>query len=287
MRTRIFSFVFCVAVLSAAVGHSTPYFLLDTPADWHDALRIPPDGCISPVNPSLWDDYMANNPAFYPGSGEGLYGEVPMVYSTPELYVWEGGGGGGDEPEDAGLVMAWGEPSTSTGYTGAWQYDYTLDPNLIGTTLVCNVLPPQVGGMGQVTSVGLGLVDNAGFIRSWTWNCGAQVGPGTIAWNTLWNLSIGAVTPLGPDPAWATDGVNWVVPAYFSHAQFSPANVLSIIAIESGQVVGTMIPPGGPGPLPVLWNFWGGAGVVPEPGTAGLLICAALGLLRRRRRASE
>jgi hypothetical protein len=272
-------FVLGVWLAMAAGVLATPVFSIDTLTEWNSALSTP---TVSPVSPGAWDDYMAQNPSFYAPTEPYTYSPV-----TPVLYVYEGAGH--PDINEPGLVMAWGETTPSgTNYAGAWQYDYPLDPNLLGTTLFVSVLPPQQGGVGQINSVGVGLLDGAGFIRSWTWNCAAVVGPGTIAWNQLWNLSMGPIGLVPPDPAGATPagGGPVIAPAaWFSHALFNPANVVSILAYESGQVVGGWVPPPGwlGGPLPLVWNFWGGVEVIPEPGAAGLALLAAGLALRRRR----
>ena len=240
-----------------------------------------------PLTGTEWGDLTTGNPGFYPSTG---------TYDVPDLYVYGGGGGGGGYTlpggqtlDDPGLIMSWGE-TTNQPLTAAWEYTYDLDPNLTGATLMCALAPPQFGGMGQVNSAGLGLVDGAGLVRSWTWNCGPAVGVNTLAWNQLWNLVIGPISgppgaPVNPDPAFAFSGANAVPPIYFSSALFNPANVVSIIAIENGQAVNNMpAPPNLGGPFPVIWNFWGRFGVVPEPASAGLLAGAVAALFLRRRR---
>lgn len=258
---------------------ATPVFSIDTLPEWNSALSTP---TVSPVSPADWGDYMAQNTGFYAPTEPYTFSPV-----TPVLYVYEGTG----HPDIAepGLVMTWGDTTpSSTNYAGAWQYDYPLDPNLLGTTLFISVLPPQVGGVGQINSVGVGLLDGAGNIRSWTWNCAAAPGPGTIAWNQLWNLTMGPIGLVPPDPAGATPaggGLPILPVAWFSHPLFNPVNVVSILAYESGQAVGAWVPPPGwlGGPLPLVWNFWGGVEVTPEPGAVALaMLAAGLALSRRR-----
>jgi len=277
--------VVAAALLGAAVvARATPYFSLQSDIDWSAALG---SGEVKPVSPVEWSDWKALNPDFYP---------LPYTsqFVQPELYVYGGGGGGAFE--EPGLVMAWGEAGT-TDYTAAWKYEYGLDPNLAGSTLWCNVLPPQFGGLGQINGVGLGLVDVAGNTRTWSWNCAAVPMPATstIAWNQPWNLSIGpisgVVAPAGPGPlppwegpAFANNGAVWVPPVYFSSAGFNPAFTQSIIFIENGQTVGQIPPPPGAAFIPVLWNFWRNAGIIPEPGTLAMLAAAMAGAVLSRRR---
>jgi hypothetical protein len=269
----------------ASQTSATPYFSIDSADQWAAALA---DGRVSAVDDTTWSQYQADNPGFYP----------PEAYSVEPvgLYVYEESG---YFPEDeGGLVMTWGDssdiPPAQPDYTGAWQFDYPADPNLVGSTLLCSIVPPQVGGQGQVNSVGIGLIDGAGLIRSWTWNCAAAAGPGTIAWNQLWTLTIGPISgpipPAWPGPAGAVPAGGLppgIAPvASFSQVGFNPANVVSIVAMETGQRVGNFLvpPPPLPAPLPLMWNFWGRVAVTPEPGTFCLLALGACGLALRRRR---
>lgn len=257
---------------------ATPYFRLDTSAEWSAAP-------ITGVTPVAWGAYLAANPGFYATA-------EPQAYwsSAPQLYVYDGPVVPG--VNEAGLVMTWGTTPDSINYTAAWKYAYPEDPNLLNSTVLCSVVPPQFNAVGnQVNSVGVGLVDGAGLIRSWTWNCAGVANPllGRIAWNQMWNLTMGPIGPLGQvvDPfSNATSPMNpAVVPpfVFFSNPAFNPANVVSIIAIESGQNVGQwQAPPGGV--IPLVWNFWGAAGVVPEPGAMCLFALGACSLLGLRRR---
>jgi hypothetical protein len=212
----------------------------------------------------------------------------------PQLYVYEASP---PEPgfDDAGLVMSWGpQGEDGLNWAGAWQYVYPVDPNLTALTLNCAVVPPQFNASGgQVTSVGLGLVDALGFTRTWVWNVGAAASAptNTIAYNQQWNVTIGPIAPPippapGGGPAVAVDinGLSPVTPIFFNNPAFNPATVVSIIGIESGRNVGAIPPPPAfQGAIPIMWNWWGGFNVVPEPTSFALLLGASFAFFRRRR----
>lgn len=266
-------------VAMAISAPADPRVHLDTATEWQAALTATQ---IKPVDPATWATWLGSNSGFYNPAEPQTYWSAP-----PELYVYSGPSY--PPVEEEGLVMTWGPTTPGSNYTAAWRYDYGTDPNLLGSTVMVSVAPPQFNLAGnQVNSVGVGLVDGAGLIRSWTWNCALAAAPGTIAWNQMWLLSMGPIGLFPPaDPASATPPIGGppvIAPAVFFNAGgFNPANVMSIIAIESGQNVGQWVAPPGGGQIPLVWNFWGQF-QVPEPGTMGLLALAACALLGVRRR---
>ena len=143
-----------------------------------------------------------------------------------------------------------------------------------------------------MNSIAIGLQDGMNRLRTWTWLCGPAANPlaSTIAWNTLYNVSIGPITAAGPDPGNAVDAVvpGAPIPAiYFSNAGFNAANVISILGIENGNLAAPAasapLPPGGLTTF-AMWNWWQNMTVTPEPTSMGLLAIGALALLRRRKK---
>jgi hypothetical protein len=239
----------------------------------------------------------------------------PGEFVTTNLYAYE------DAVHDigdleAGLCMQWGpDPQAAGNFIGGWKYVYPEDPNLLNCKLIVDVIPPNVSPAtgAFVTSVGLGLVDGAGAVRSWTWNCALAAGDtppvpgsGTLAWNVPNWVEI-LVKPSGAGSAAdATHGLAgpggpfpWDYATYFETPGFNPANVVWLVGFENGAVPAggwVAAPPPGTAPggpyVRSPWNWWGLLAVqpadeVPEPVTmlslaAGL--CAFGGYLRRRRR---
>ena len=248
----------------------TPYFSLDTLDDWDTALN---DGRISPV------------PDSYPAATEHYGTEgVDFLYTTPELYVYEGDSNPGTE--DAGLVMYWGDPSTDLPQLASWEYTYPEDPNLVGTILSLTVMPPP-----GIWSVSLTLNDAAGGWVSWDWNVntpGNPLGPGPINPGMPYSITIDP-TILAPQAGSTSFALNLA-------AGFNPAIATTIQADELAANPG----PGGLGwqqfpPVPVVggvkpWNYWSNASVTPEPVSSILFVTGGtvLGLRRywkKRRKA--
>jgi hypothetical protein len=308
MKTRKAWLLGLVVGFFAVAGFGTPLFDIDTFDDWDDALGT----TINPMPEVEWDDFMflpPNDDPLTPYPEFFSYPEEPQFYTEPELYVIEPPyvytpPPGGEPLDDAGLVMSWGNPGEDETYTAAWEYVFPEDPNLTGMLLNAVAMPPQFPGIGQMNSIGLGLVDGAGLLRTWTWNCGPTANPATntLAWNQVWNMTIGPIAPMvtgppGPSffgPALALNAGTAVPPRIFSAGfgtpgpYFNPANVVGILALENGSVVAQLPPPPGgwPGGVSeVMWNWWQRLSVaVPEGSTLPILAVGLCLLLCRRRR---
>ena len=233
----------------AAAADCSPYFALDTELSWQTAFTEN----ISPMTAPEWGDYMhqwqdclvEGEP--YPAN----------LFLPPELYVYGGGGEGGLDPEEPGLVMVWGDSENNPGsYSSAWKYDYNLDPNLNNTVITLTITAPQFNPIGnQINVVSFGIQDIAGNIRSWQWQCG----PGQpIPWNTATQITL---TP-------AVQSVNAAVPTasgFANNPLFNIVNSQLFIVDENATWVGgpALVPPPG-GTVPRIWNYWSNVTVMPS-----------------------
>jgi hypothetical protein len=74
------------------------------------------------------------------------------------------------------MGMAWLQADTypatppQGNYVGGWRYDFPVDPNLLGTMLLVDARPPAISPATgvMINTLGIGLVDNVGRVRSWT-----------------------------------------------------------------------------------------------------------------------
>ena len=232
-----------------------PHFLVDSQEEWQAALDADwPQANIIPMLPTEWSDpnldfgYMAQWGA-YLEEGEPY---PPVDFIEPELYVWEGDGDEGlPEPDDAGLVMRWGDDATPDGdYGAAWKWDYGLDPDLSNCIITVTATPPP-----GINNISLGMQDVNGLIRSWQWTCG----PAPAA------LPSGVPTTITIDTT--KTGVNAANPpasGYASNPGFDLKQVQYIVADENGTWVASQptVPPGGI--IPGIWNYWHNLSVTPK-----------------------
>ncbi len=234
--------ILCVVVgcLTAATpAYAEPYFLLDSQEEWEEAIG----SRIRGVTLSEWSEYM-NTWTTYLEEGNSY---PTNSFIAPTLWVYEGGGGGGLEPNDAGLVMEWGPNTLSTGsYSSAWMYDYGLDPDLTNSTITVTITPPQFGAAGQINAVSFGIIDAAGLIRSWWWAC-----PVPIPWNAPTTVTINTAIA-------GVAAANPVATGFASAPGFSLANSQFFIVDENfNWIFGQMpVPPPGQLQPAAMWNYW-------------------------------
>jgi hypothetical protein len=171
---------------------------------------------------------------------------VPAVPPDGDLYVYGGGGSGGTDPCDAGLVMYWG--NSEGDYSSAWKFDYLLDPDLSNCTISVAVTAPS--GINQVS---LGLQNPpipGGPIRAWYWNCGAGGSGAPIIWDTPTVITIDT----------SQTGVVAASPAasaYMNNPGFTLKKVQWLIVDEDANWVGGGTPAPAPGTgLIGMWNYW-------------------------------
>jgi len=287
-------------MLFAAGAAADPQVQLTTEAEWAAAIG---SNLIEPMSLADWN---ALDSGFRGNMGTGVF-----VEST----VWASGGGtymgGENDPPDIeytlppGMGMEWAvdlAPSVETSYIAGWKYTYGVDPNLLGQTLWMDANPPLVSPATGfvINTLGIGLVDNLGRTRSWTFNCGVS-GPGTLGRNIINDVLIfvaaqnagGMVDELhdivpppwiGANPPW--DTAFFADPLDANGFGFDPTQCVSIVGLENGVVPknGSIVapPPGGSGRS--AWNWWGVMQVTPEPATLALLGLGAVATLIRRRR---
>jgi len=225
-------FICCVSTAFA-----TPYFLVDSEMEWNGVLSSPDPPRVNALGPTEWDSYFDQLNS-YLQQGEPY---PPTQFLTPELYVY--GGGGGGYPEDAGLVMVWGNNELPPGsFASAWKYEYSLDPDLSNAVIQVTVTPPSAA---MINTISFGIRDVNGLIRSWWWNV-----PGTIPYDVPTTITIKTFRT----------GVAAAIPVasgYANNPAFNIKQSLFFIADENAQWVGGPVPVPPPGqPLPGLWNYW-------------------------------
>ncbi|GAG64224.1 unnamed protein product, partial [marine sediment metagenome] len=221
----------------------TPHFLIDSELEWTEVLFSPEPPTIVPLNETEWDEYMgqANN---FLEEGE-PYSSTNFL--PAELYLFDGGGGGGNIPEDAGLVMVWGDNNLSPGnYASAWKYDFGIDPDLSNSIIQVTVTPPSASG---INTISFGIQDAAGNIRSWWWNVPGVI-PGVIPYDVPTTVTINT----------ALTGLTAAIPSatgYANNPAFNIKQAIVLLADENSQWVGGPVPVPPPGQaLPGLWNYW-------------------------------
>ncbi len=223
---------------------SSGHFLIDSQMEWQEARS---SGHVHPLVQIEWMDYMSH---------WDLHREQGDPYPTnsfmpASLYVYGGGDDGNPandpDPEDAGLVMAWGDGSQQTGsYSSAWEYDYLLDPDLSNSTITVTVTPRNNGPTGQINAVSFGIKDINGNIRSWWWSC-----PAPILHNIPTKITIDA-SKVGV--AAATP----IASGFANNPAFNIKNSQFFLVDENFQwIFGQMpVPPPGQPQFGVMWNYW-------------------------------
>ena len=273
LKLKLLFVCIVVGCLVAVPGtaFASPYFSLLTEEDWGEAEYEN----IQPMEPTEWSDYMDqfNNPNNLEGEP---YPETTFV--PAQLYVYGGGGEdpctGYQYPNDAGLVMAWGDPCMLKGqYASAWEFEYGEDPDLSNSSVTIQVEPPC-----GITTISVGLKDINGRIRSWRWNVAAAgVPPPPLPVGTLQCSPDAAGLPVRHTITinLAQTGVTAANPQAASYSNYNsppnppPAfnikNVQSFVYDEDANFVATswVPPPGQTDPKP--WNYWFNLTVTPNP----------------------
>ncbi len=227
-------------------------FVLDSAEEWQEALDSEwPQRSLSPILESEWVKFME---AWADPCSEKEGEPYPENEFLPaELWVYDGGGSGGYEPNDAGLVMYWGNESTPDGnYATAFRYDYGMDPDLRNSIIKVTVTAPQWGVTGQqVTAVSFAINDIAGLRCWWWWNCGAPGSGQPIIWNQPTTVTIDTTIV----------GINAATPTatgYVRNAGFNLAKAQSFDVDENFQWIfqPVNVPPPGQPTFVGMWNYW-------------------------------
>ena len=224
-----------------------PFLFLDTLDDWINALA---ERLVRAMTQGEGEGYLWQwNPDNPEVELEGNTYPKDQYYES-ELFVYEGGGEGGLEPNDAGLVMAWGNSDGNA--TSAWVVKYDKDPDLTNCLITLVVTAPQwamTSPGSQINKVSFGLGNppaGTGPVRSWSWDCG----PGkTIPWNTPTILKIDT----------SKTGLTAATPkadGYTNNLAFNLTTVTWLCVDENGTWVGGPNPAPGPGGFQFLWNYW-------------------------------
>ena len=258
-RAKTKLLVVCIVVgclVAASLAYAEPYFKIETAEDWQSALVT---GAVEAMTQSQWDKYMAQ---LQDPNNETEGEPYPSTqFMPPELYVYDGGGGAGD-PEDPGLVMAWGDDTLPAGqYASAWMFDYGLDPDLSNSTITLTVFPPQFDQNGnQINAVSFGIQDINGNIRSWHWNA-----PVPIPWNIPTTITINTAIA-------GVAAANPVANGYMNNPAFDITKAQFFIVDENAQWVGGTAPIPPPGQFVSRpWNLWADLIVRPNPTDPGLV----------------
>ena len=230
-----------------------PYFLLDSEMEWNEILVPVADGpYIRAADPAEWADYMAQREMYL------LDGDLPepSVFLPPDLYVFPGDPADPNVPDEAGLVMAWGDQSLpEDNYTSGFIYQYGVDPDLRNCTLQLTVHPPTA-----IVMVSFGLTDIFGSQCSWTWNNPANIP--TAPPSTTIIINTNNVPALGVNSSTPAAG------AFSCNPAFDMSKVATIFINETFHNSPGVFPPPTPGggSLKFYWNAWDNMQVVPNNG---------------------
>ncbi|MHC4130624.1 MAG: DUF7901 domain-containing protein [Planctomycetota bacterium] len=235
----------------AAPQRERGYFSVSTFDEWSEVNEPAPTAGshIRPMDPCEWEDYMQHwNDNLEEGDS---YPENEFIPS--DLYVYEGNEAGW-EPNDAGLVMAWGDPVVlPTGsWSSAWKWVYGADPDLRRSIIKVTVTPPS---LCNISTVSFGIIDGAKRRCTWQWNV-----PGTIPYDKPTTVIIDPAIPGVAATSPKADG-------YACNNNFNLANSLSFEVDENSQWVFNPIGVPAPGKLTFVgpWNYWHNLIVLPKP----------------------
>ena len=238
----------------------SPYFLVDANDQWQSKLNEEwPDVHIRGLTQEEGQIYLQDlNDLFVEGlQYSPIYPDLPE-FIPPKLYVFGGNEANPDEPNDAGLVMEWGDNQPSNEEkAAAWKFEYG-DPDLSNCIITVTAMPPSGCGINRIS---IGMQDINGNICSWWWVVPTAVfphdSPTTVKIDTT-QINAAAVPPIGF--AAATPAAS----GFACSPAFDLTKVASIIADENANLQGGVpVPPPG-GSTPAIWNYWHNLSVTPK-----------------------
>lgn len=239
----------------------SPYFLVDSETEWTEKLNTEsPESYVRRMNEEEGIDYLLQLKDFFI-EGEPYSPIDPDLpdFIPPELFIYPGGDDGQSspvpDPDDAGLVMEWGDDNTPDGEkASAWKFDYG-DPDLSNCIITVTATPPGPSGINRIS---LGMQDINGNIRSWWWNV-----PGVIPHNVPTTVIIDT-TQTG------LAATNPPASGFANNAAFDLTKVQSIVADENAAwVSGAGAPVPGGGQVAAIWNYWHNLSVTPKSPATG------------------
>ncbi len=246
--------VWMVCVLCSTLI-AEPYFLIDSQMEWEEILMPMSTGNhIRAADPGDWFNFVMQRELYL------REGEIPPYsqFLPPELYVFPGDPSVPEWPDEACLVMAWGNPTLpEDNYASGWVFEYGLDPDLRNCTLKLTVHPPAA-----IVMVAFGLTDINGNQCSWTWNNPANIPtsppPTTITINTS-NVPGLGLNSSAPAAA-----------AFAFNPNFDMSKVVSVFINETFHNAPGVFPPPVPGGAQnFFWNAWDNMQVTPNNGGGG------------------
>lgn len=235
---------------------ATPYFLIDSKQEWRDILiPMSDENFIHPATENDWIDFMNQRNMYL------LEGELPppSMFLPPDLYVFPGDPADPAVPDNAGLIMAWGDPSLpeDKDYTSGYIFQYGVDPDLRNCTIKLSVHPPAA-----ITMVAFGLTDVSGNQCSWTWFVPANIPPsppGPAATITINTNNV---------PAMGLNSANPPAASFSCSPAFDMSQVISIFINETFHNTPGVFPPPPPGggTQYFYWNAWDNIVITPNNG---------------------
>jgi len=184
-----------------------------------------------------------------------------VTFFPPDLYYSSGPAEPG-QPDEPGMVMAWGTPEhVSAGPTAsAWTYSYPLDPDLADSYIVATVFPPL-----GITEVSLMLTDDSGYSAAWKWGVGDKWS-GKPLLEGVWNLVVLNMNAViyGAGAAYP-DKVTYVPQLLGKFVDKTKVAKIAFSEVYNGSTLSgpSVTPPGGL--LKIAWNSWRELYVTKDP----------------------
>lgn len=258
MKRKLLLSLSAIILMSASLM-ATPYFLIDSEQEWSEILiPMSDENYIRPAYAGEWDEFMLQREMYL------VEGEMPppSIFLPPDLYVFPGDPTKPEYPDEAGLVMAWGEPALpEDNYAAGWIFQYGVDPDLRNCTIKLTVHAPAA-----IVMVAFGLTDINGNQCSWTWNNPANIP--TAPPSTTITINTANVPVLGVNSS------NPAAGAFAWNPNFDMSQVVSVFINETFHNTPGVFPPPPPGggTQYFYWNAWDNMQITPNNGGGGGLV---------------